>query len=86
MLRFDLTWGVMNSLTVHFIVVALGWDGREVKVFFKEAFSYFFFSPKYKWDLMSLVFEELSSKLIKISPHDNFCPLSNFMKVIHAIV
>lgn len=33
---------VMNSLlTVHIIVIALGWDGREVKTFFfpKEAFS-----------------------------------------------
>lgn len=46
----------MNSLTtVYFIVVALGWDGRELK----EAFSYFIF-PKYKWDLVSLVSEELS--------------------------
>ena len=47
--------GVMNSLTtVHFIVVALGWDGSERKL------SAFFFFPKYKWDLVSLVSEELS--------------------------
>ena len=47
--------GVMNSLTtVRFIVVALGWDGRERKL------SAFFFFPKYKWDLVSLVSEELS--------------------------
>ena len=47
--------GVMNSLTtVHFIVVALGWDGSERKL------SAFFFFPKYKWDLVSLVSKELS--------------------------
>ena len=59
--------------------------GEKLKYFLRKL-SAIFFPPKYKWDLVSLVSEELSSKLIKISPHDNFCPLSNFMKVIHAIV